>query len=933
MGRQAGTLDERDDARGESVRAVRERIVGEYLTQLGQEDALAAHLRARIAAVQPTQENALATRARLAEELAALYVRMLQAAQARGDEPVRRELEQRAAALLEAVPQADSFELRLDLAKASYLPIEERAERARLRMLSEGEQTQALRELRASAELFGQLAGKLQTRVAAIEAQERTAGADSQDRLRVLLGEARQLRAIARYYEGWARHYVALLSGDRSEAAASLLAFGTLLNAVPGKPPSVERFSTGNLRFEHICRSVMGASMAHAMLDNDVDALRWFELLEQSSDVPQGVREQMFSRKLIVLAGTERWADAAVLVRLARSESKRQQAGIAGAGGTGVLTPVEARLLGVLSLDYLRDANVQRRATLDSVASDLAQTALGDLIAQQLAGQVVDLVRRYGTLPLGESGFIVLYVKGTQAFEAAREAHRAKESAGGATASELADKPTPDVAVANSYRDAARLLAGARSSEDATRFPREQAPAALREGLALYYAGDLARAAEVFEQAVALAGEQGVRGEAMWYAIVCLEELLKTDVGDASALRTRHERLVTLYIAEFAGSENATRLLLRRAGAEGAGDERTIELLLAVPSDSALYEAARSQAARLLYRAFRSSGASTREFAALRLSDVAEELLRRDLVRALSEARDTPAQRQAARAAAESVGLRARQLAEALLSVQVPDLVRVESALTSLEQAAFANDLDTSAFAAELLFRKLQVALVRDDEARATLLGDELRGKGGPFASAADALWLRRAVSRWQQSPSSPELARSVVVVGTRLMDAKGTQAGLASQAREWTAAAAASLWETSQDQAMRDSALAIDGAAFESGVRTYAMLRRIARLSEGAGKWQASLDAWLEIVASFDPPAEQWYEARLASLSVLLRIDVAQAKVALDQTKVLHSKPFPAPWDAQLARFELELEAAIAKGAAPAAPTPKTGGAGKGTP
>jgi hypothetical protein len=65
----------------------------------------------------------------------------------------------------------------------------------------------------------------------------------------------------------------------------------------------------------------------------------------------------------------------------------------------------------------------------------------------------------------------------------------------------------------------------------------------------------------------------------------------------------------------------------------------------------------------------------------------------------------------------------------------------------------------------------------------------------------------------------------------------------------------------------------------------------------------------------------------------VLLRIDVAQAKVALDQTKVLHSKPFPAPWDAQLARFELELEAAIAKGAAPAAPTPKTGGAGKGTP
>jgi hypothetical protein len=283
------------------------------------------------------------------------------------------------------------------------------------------------------------------------------------------------------------------------------------------------------------------------------------------------------------------------------------------------------------------------------------------------------------------------------------------------------------------------------------------------------------------------------------------------------------------------------------------------------------------------------------------------------------------------------VGVRARQLAEALLSVSVPDLARVESALASLDQAAFKNGLDTTTFRDELTFRRLQIALARDDEARATVLGDELRGRGGPFASAADALWLRRAVARWQDAPSDAERARGVVFAGTRIMD--GTQAGggaagaTASQAREWVAAAAASLWESTKDAAMRDRALAIDNASLASGVRTHAMLRRVARLSEDAGALQASLDAWLEILASFDPPAEQWYEARIASLRVMLRINPQQAKAALDQTKVLHSKEFPPPFAEQLKRVGVEIAIALAQPTAPVMPGGKPGAGAPATP
>jgi hypothetical protein len=838
---------------------------------------------------------------------------MLTDAQSRGTEQERRELEQLAAKLLQEVPQADSFELRLDLAKASYIPIEERAERARLRMLSEEDQAIALRELRSSADIFGQLATKLASRVSALEAQEKTVSSDQQDRLAGDLADARQLRSLARYYEGWARHYVAMIANDKAEATSSIIAFGGLLNAVPGRLPSIERFSVNSLKFEHVCRTVMGVAMGHAMLGNDVDALRWFDLLETSNDVPSTLQNQLFTRKLIVLAQTGRWADASVLVQTRRRATATDT-------NKGVLDPLEARLVGVLSLEGLRNSGVQRRESLDKLASELAQDAMGDLIAQQQAGQVVDLVRRYGTMPLGETGFIVLYVKGTQAFEVAREKHREGEPPG--------ESPAKLVAVVNQYRDAAELLNSAMTSDDASRFPREQAPAALRSGLALYYSGATSNAADVFEQAVALASAPQLRGDAMWYGIVALEALVAGDAKSMS-LQARLDKLVTLYISEFPGSENATRLLLRQAGASDKGDEQTIAMLLKVASDSPLYDAARAQAARLLYRRFRAAPAADREFAALRFADVAEDLLRRDQARALTQdvtapdAQSSPGQTDAARdrkQAAELVALRARQIAEALLSMGVPDLPRIESALAMLEQAAFRNGVDLGPMQDELTYRRMQVALARNDEVRATLLADQLRGRGGPFATAAEALWLRRSVLRWQASPDDAELAKTVVAIGTRSL---GSGAANASQLREWVAAAASKLWELNKDAAMRDTAIALDTQQHDAGTRTYASLKRLGLMQEAAGNKQASHDAWAELLTSFQPPATQWYEARIATIRILTQLDAKKAQATAQQTKTLHSKPFPEPYQAQFERLELEIELALQTAATlPPAPT-----------
>jgi hypothetical protein len=135
----------------------------------------------------------------------------------------------------------------------------------------------------------------------------------------------------------------------------------------------------------------------------------------------------------------------------------------------------------------------------------------------------------------------------------------------------------------------------------------------------------------------------------------------------------------------------------------------------------------------------------------------------------------------------------------------------------------------------------------------------------------------------------------------------------------------------------MRDKAIALDTQQHAAGTRTHASLRRLALMQEAAQNAQAAHDAWAEILASFQAPAPQWYEARLATIRLLIAIDPVKAKAALDQTKTLHSKPFPAPHDASLKEIESDLDDALRllatkpptpTGPAPTGPT--SGGGGK---
>ncbi|HEX2836763.1 MAG TPA: hypothetical protein VHN77_01415 [Phycisphaerales bacterium] len=874
------------DVPDETPAEVRDEAVASYLADMDLLDVLAAHLRERVEhAPSPAREQA-------AEGLGKLYVKLLGRAKTREE---RTTLEAQARALLDRVPTADNPELRIDLAKASYLSAEETAERFRLRLAKDEDVVEALRVLRAVGPLFTSIGSRLHERVTTLERKEETVGDDEALLVRAQLAEARRLRSLARYYDGWANYYTALLSDHKADAQQALVAFGVLLNAPPGKPATLDRMPKNLLRFEHVSRSAMGCALAASLAGDDVAALRWMEALESSTELPAGVEDQLFSRRIIVLLAADRWSDAISAVRERRT---------AQGGGVAMLTTPEARLLAVQTLEALRREDL--RAGFREPANELAQAALADLIGRGEVSQVVDLVKKYGTLPIGRGGFIVAYVRAIESFEETRGQHKAGLAAGAS-----ADDPAKDPAVVNAYRDAAKLLADAAATKDAATFPDQLGQALLRRGLALYYAGDMTAAADAFEEAFGRARAGSMQQDALWFAVVALDGAIE---GGTTGLADRRKRLATLFLRSFPGSENATRLLLR--GDEGIGEAEAIDILMKVSPESHLHTAARRQASRLLYAAYKRAGAGERDFAAMRFADVAEEVIRADFATAMK------GDGEAAKESAQSVIIRARQLADAILSQRVPDLPRVEAALDLIGQVASRTGTPVDAFKDELAFRRLQIALAREDDVKVTEIAAAFQGSSGPFAVAADRLLFQRGVDRWRVDESDLKLARDVVRFGSRIIDASANpRAQGLDYVRDQTAKAAALLWDKERSDQMRALAIRVDRAQIESGVRTVSTLRRLAQMLEDAGDTAGAQRAWDELVDGFDEGTEPWLEARYNSLRLLIMVDAVAASSVYDQHMLLNPGGGEEPWGPKIEALKDQLPSR------PAPPAGKGGG------
>ena len=843
-----------------------------YLSERGLDSVLAAHLRKRLS------ESVGPERADAAEQLGKLYVRQLAV---EGDSERRKALEARSRELLQQVPDSESFELRIALAKATYLQAEEIAERRQLRVATDEDIAEATRVIRATQPVFEDIAGKLRRKVDPLEKREALARDADLEAIRQELSEARRLRSLAAYYAGWAAYYNSLLTGETAQAGRALEYFGVVLNAIPGRGASIERVPKDTLRYDHVARSAVGCALATNALRRDVESLRWLQLLDECDELPPAVQKQLLSRKLMIFASNNRWSDIEVLLKRSRT------------GEDGVVVPLDvptARLAAVLALEAAQSESTREglKPTIDAVA----QIALGDLVAKGEVGHVLDLVSRYGTAPISTQGFVVLYVRGLQSFERARTAHRE-------LASKLnisPDEPTTQTDILTLYRDATEILSSACQSPDSATFPNELSRARVQRGLSLFYSNNFDGAADEFERAFQDASAEVPKRDALWYAIVTLDRSVENGRSDQTA---RRDRLATLYLKTFPGSENATKLLLRQTRAEGVSENEAIDILLKVPSESPLYEAARRQASRMLYQAVRRTSGTEKEFIAIRFLDIAREVLRLEQARALAGKDQTNAE------AAQAAILRARQVLEGICSLQSPDQDRAKEAFDSIDTVANFHGIDIKSLGPELTFRKLQLAIARADTQQTIRHSDELRAQGGPFALSATRLLFKRAVDLWKRDGESISAAQEVVRSGSALIGVlNASQPSDPSQlaiAREQVAAAATLLARVQSDTAMRDLAISTDQAQLQSGQRTASALRRLARALEGTQRKSEALSAWEELVSGLPVGQDDWYEARYESLRLLVELKPSDGAAALRQHRVLFPADGPEPWGTKI--------------------------------
>ncbi|MDX9912359.1 MAG: hypothetical protein RBS39_11065 [Phycisphaerales bacterium] len=834
-----------------------------YLQSRGLDGVLSAELRRRLESATGDERLAIATR------LGEAYARQLERV-ATPEE--RREVEVRSAQLLSAIPDAASAGLRLSLAKARYLGAEAIAERARVRLTTPEERQEAERVLREVEGVFRALGMDAHQRVQRLEKQEERGRESESDLLREALGEARRVRSLAFYYAGWSNTYLASLTGSPAHATAGLADFGWLLGVGSGQPATLDKLRPGLLRFEHLARAAIGCALCCSMRGDDASGVAWLRALEDASETPPGVKAQLTARSIDVLGRSRRWNDLSWLVERRRRESNGAP-----------LDAYDARLLVIVSLEALE--RPEPRTGRNELAESLAQRGMADLIERGEVSNVLDLVERFGTAPIGDEGFVVLYVRGLQGFRRAREAH--------AAGSNDVDGPVTDETLAALYEQAGGLLEKALAAKVDEALRDERDRCALTLALCRFYSGRLVAAADDFERAFGSARLTDVREESLYLAIRALD--LAIGEGQASQ-EERRDRLSKLFIETFPASERSARLLLARAGRGLVDDREAVELLLGVPADSPLAMSARRLAAQLLYRMYRGSPGAERDFAAMRFVQVAEELL--ESQRAAMSAGGTSASDP--RDAEASVVL-ARQAVDACLGLSSPDVDRAQRLLDQLDRLAAAGGVDTRGFADELAYRRFQIALAREGVERAAELAAGLRASKSTLANSAERRLYQAVRDAWQRDRREENATRLVRFGSLVLAQFDGPPDAAMAGVMDTVSDAAAFLWIEKNDEVMRDRSRSLDRLLIERTLASRGAMRRYAELSEAAGDNAEALSAWRTLGNALTPDEDEWYEAKYNLFRLLALSDQARAAEAVRQHGVLNPEFGPDPWGSRI--------------------------------
>jgi tetratricopeptide (TPR) repeat protein len=817
--------------------------VTSFLREEGLRELLEVQLFDRISAEEDEPERRI-----LGERLGSLYLSLIREGSI--DEATRERAMARARVLCGMMPEDAMLDLRLELIAQVYRAHERSAALARIDLLGDGARESSIAALTSIGPELDRIA---QYALVSIDRLDKAASRSVGDRQAAFdqeLGDVRATHSRARFIQGWVGYALGVLE-RRVIAEPTLLSFGWILG-FEGKTLVLDRVDTDLLEYEHVARSMLGVAMcrshnAEIRSGGDfTEARLWLTKLTEARGTPDDVRALGQQRLLGVIARERDWREATRQAYLLRDTEP----------DTLLTTPV-ARDLAIQGLTAMG----ARDPGLGGVegAQECARIALEQLVSLGEIGHVLELSRRFGSLPMLRSGFIAAYTRALDALSRA-DAERS----------------------ANAYAVAADELRRAIESDDADEYRAYVRECALSLAYCEIRAERPERAIETIAGIMPELVDPAQIEQARWLDILAHDGAISGGAtGLGQALRTK----LGSYLRDYANTDRANTLVVRFALGEHLDPRDAVEALLIDNPDDPLAITARRKLVQLLYEHPELGGLDDAErFGAILMHAQwiwAHEPEGAETVR---EARE----RLAVSRIVLETGMRAGEGAdpEALMEI----VERAESII-----AAHPALVGSSG---EITYRRVQVLLRLGEVDEAGTIVLDPGSMETRLLDAARVLVFVELADRFDGSGRVDD-AQRVVRVGDRIREGIGQ--GPLSDRDSSILATIARAYRVIGEETGSDEALAIaEGLArrvVEFGVADVSTTIMAAQLAERRGDSAFALECWSTLVGSLRSDDERWWMARYESLRLLRELDPDGFDAAMAQYRALYPEGAIEPW------------------------------------
>lgn len=811
-----------------------------FLTSHGMVDLLEVHLSENIRRARDEEARQAAVGA-----LAAFYLRSIR--EMSPDLPERERLIARAWTLSSAYELDSLIELRLELLIERYLPIERVVELHVLLLAENEDSARAKKELAEIEQRLERIESACQKQLSSLERRARSARTTDTEAVAEEIGIMRRNLSLTRYYIGWSGYSEATLN-DRIVGNETIAAFGHLFGA-KGQIPTMDDLNHASLEYEHVARAAIGTALCKARNGDTITARTWLKRIESDKAIDMVIREQALSRRLQVESQAGAWDETLEVIQ--RLQEDRDEP---------LLTP-EARFVAIQVLE-----SRARQPIADVDQENAVREALGDLVKRGEIGHILDLQRRYGSLPLLANRFVSRYATALLTLSEAES-----DDSGGR------------------FLTAASLFAEAIKSKDADQFPNELLDCQLKLAYCEIKADRPNEAIRVLTPLLADEPDEPILEQARWLQLVALD--LAFNDGKQS-LDDKIDEAVLEYILAYPRSANAAKLLLRH-GLDADIDQSTaIATLLALPDDDPSADPAHRMLVQMYHKQYRDSDRTDRA-AAMSAIEHAEWVW--------SHAPDEPLD--------ASDAISRLKLIRMTLDIAMDDIDKHQRLITrAILRGILLVESDPSllAYKDEILHRRIQFLLHAQNLERAEQERSQMHDPDGVFAQSATRLIFAAALNASQQDPSNIEHARRLVSIGSELIQyilppAPETINPNDSAIIASVAIAAQRVAESEPSSQTEALVYRLAKVVLERGVPNEDLLRLTAELAQTRGDQDIALKAWLLLLAQYTHDESQWYEARYESFRLLLLIDRQRAQQAIDQFRVLHPNPGPDPWGSKI--------------------------------